>query len=174
MSPEDFRIRPSSDCCCSVATLCLPFCDPMDCSPQGSSILHYLLEFAQIHVHWVLTASNNKSFLLPIFGLVASIDLTPTERQTQFSDNKRTPITLGTAIPLDKNTTFLDLYIIDRCVCMITFQSMTYKWKCYVLSRKDSSMETDSWRYFLFPFLLLDPIATIWVHEVILRLETKC
>ena len=28
-------------------------CDPMDCSMPGSSILHYLQEFAQTHVHWV-------------------------------------------------------------------------------------------------------------------------
>ena len=28
-------------------------CDPMDCSMSGSPVLHYLLEFAQIHVHWV-------------------------------------------------------------------------------------------------------------------------
>ena len=27
------------------------FANPMDCSTQGSSVLHYLLEFAQIHVH---------------------------------------------------------------------------------------------------------------------------
>ena len=27
------------------------FCNPMDCSPPGSSVLHRLLEFAQIHVH---------------------------------------------------------------------------------------------------------------------------
>ena len=25
----------------------------MNCSASGSSVLHYLLEFAQIHVHWV-------------------------------------------------------------------------------------------------------------------------
>ena len=25
--------------------------DPMDCSMPGSSVLHYLLEFAQTHVH---------------------------------------------------------------------------------------------------------------------------
>ena len=31
-------------------------CDAMDCSPPGSSILHCLLEFAQIHVHWVSDA----------------------------------------------------------------------------------------------------------------------
>ena len=27
--------------------------DPMDCSTPGSSVLHYLLEFVQIHAHWV-------------------------------------------------------------------------------------------------------------------------
>ena len=39
--------------CCSVAKSCLILCDPMDCSMPGSSVLHYLPEFAQIHVHWV-------------------------------------------------------------------------------------------------------------------------
>ena len=28
------------------------FCDPMDCSMPGFPVLHYLLEFAQTHVHW--------------------------------------------------------------------------------------------------------------------------
>ena len=42
-------------CCCSVSKLCLTRCDPMgrDCSTPGSPVLHYLLEFAQIHVRWV-------------------------------------------------------------------------------------------------------------------------
>ena len=40
-------------CCCLVARLCLTLCDPMDCSTPGFPVLHYLLEFAQIHVHWV-------------------------------------------------------------------------------------------------------------------------
>ena len=40
-------------CCCSVAKSCLTLCDPMDRSTVGSSVLHYLPEFAQIHVHWV-------------------------------------------------------------------------------------------------------------------------
>ena len=41
--------------CCyrSVAKLCPTVCDPMDCSMPGSSVLHCLPEFAQIHVHWV-------------------------------------------------------------------------------------------------------------------------
>ena len=39
--------------CCFVLTLklCLTLCDPMDCSTPGSSALHILPEFAQIHVH---------------------------------------------------------------------------------------------------------------------------
>ena len=40
-------------CYCSVTKLCLNPCDPMDCSTPGSPVLHYLSEFAQIHVHWI-------------------------------------------------------------------------------------------------------------------------
>ena len=39
--------------CCSVAQLFLTPCNPMDCSMPGFPVLHYLLEFAQTHVHWV-------------------------------------------------------------------------------------------------------------------------
>ena len=38
--------------CCSVAQSCLTLCDTMDCSTPGFPVLHYLLEFAQTHVHW--------------------------------------------------------------------------------------------------------------------------
>ena len=41
------------NCCCSVAQSCPTLCDPVDCSTPGSSVLHYLLELAQTHVHWV-------------------------------------------------------------------------------------------------------------------------
>ena len=40
-------------CCCSAAKSCPTLCNPMNCSTPGSSVLHCLLEFAQIHVHWV-------------------------------------------------------------------------------------------------------------------------
>ena len=39
--------------CCSVAKLCLTFCNPVNCSMPDSSVLHSLLEFVQIHVHWL-------------------------------------------------------------------------------------------------------------------------
>ena len=33
--------------------LCLTLCDHMGCSTPGFSVLHYLPEFVQTHVHWV-------------------------------------------------------------------------------------------------------------------------
>ena len=38
---------------CSVARSCPTPCDPMDCNTPGFPALHYLLEFAETHVHWV-------------------------------------------------------------------------------------------------------------------------
>ena len=37
---------------------CLILCDPMNCNRPGSSVLHYLPWFAQIHVHYVGDAFN--------------------------------------------------------------------------------------------------------------------
>ena len=47
----DPQIPEASLTCCSVAKLCPPLCDLMDYSKPDSSVLHCLLEFAQIHVH---------------------------------------------------------------------------------------------------------------------------
>ena len=38
-------------CCCSAAKLCLTLCNPMNCSTSSFPVLHYLQEFAQIHVY---------------------------------------------------------------------------------------------------------------------------
>ena len=57
-----------SNCCCSVTKSCLTLCDPMDCSTPGSTVLHYLLKFAQIHVHWVML-SNHFTLCLPLLLL---------------------------------------------------------------------------------------------------------
>ena len=40
-------------CCCSVTKLCLTLCNSIDYSVPGFPVVHYLLEFAQTHVHWV-------------------------------------------------------------------------------------------------------------------------
>ena len=38
-------------CCFSVTQLCQNLCEPVDYSVPGLPVPHYLLEFAQIHVH---------------------------------------------------------------------------------------------------------------------------
>ena len=43
-------------CCAQSLQPCPTLCDPMDCSMLGSSILHYLPQFAQIYAHWVSDA----------------------------------------------------------------------------------------------------------------------
>ena len=62
-------------------------CDPMDCSMPGFPVLHHILEFAQIHVHWVgdsiqpshplsspsppaLSLSQHQVFLQGVFFLI--------------------------------------------------------------------------------------------------------
>ena len=42
--------------CCLITQSCPTLWDPMDCSTPGFPVLHHLLEFAQIHVHWVSDA----------------------------------------------------------------------------------------------------------------------
>ena len=42
--------------CCSVAKSCPTLSDPIDCSMPGLPVLHHLLEFAQVHVHWLSDA----------------------------------------------------------------------------------------------------------------------
>ena len=62
-------------CCwwCSVANLCPPLCNPMDCSTPGFSVFYHLLELAKTHVHWVGDAIQPSHPLLspspPAFSL---------------------------------------------------------------------------------------------------------
>ena len=50
---------------CSVSNLCPTLCDPIDCSVLGFSVLHYLPELAQTHVHWVGDAIQSSSSVIP-------------------------------------------------------------------------------------------------------------
>ena len=54
-------------CCSSVAKSCPTLCHPMSYSMPGSLALHYLLEFAQTHAHWVNHAiiQPSRPLLLP-------------------------------------------------------------------------------------------------------------
>ena len=54
---------------CLVAKSCLTLCNPMDCSTPGFPVLHYLPEFAQIHVHWVSDAINHLIVCCPLLLL---------------------------------------------------------------------------------------------------------
>ena len=47
--------------CCSVAKLCPILSNSMDCCTPGSPVFDSLLEFAQIHVHWVDDANISSS-----------------------------------------------------------------------------------------------------------------
>ena len=58
-----------SYCCCSVAKLCQTLCDDVPCSPSGSSVLHYLLEFSQIHVLESAMLSNHLILCCPLLFL---------------------------------------------------------------------------------------------------------
>ena len=46
-------------CWYSVTKLCPTLCNPVDCSPPGFPVLHYLPEFAQTQVHWVGNAISS-------------------------------------------------------------------------------------------------------------------
>ena len=60
-------------CHCSVTKSCPTVCDPMDYSTPGFPVLHYLLEFAQTHIHRVGDAIQPSHPLsspsLPAFNL---------------------------------------------------------------------------------------------------------
>ena len=56
----------TSCCCFSVTKSCPTLCDPMDCSMPGFPVLHYLLEFTQIHAHWVGDTIQQSHPLLPL------------------------------------------------------------------------------------------------------------
>ena len=66
-------------CCCSVTKSCLTLFDATDRSTPGSSILHCLLEFAKIRVHWtgdaIPPSHPLSSPCLPAFNLPQHQDL---------------------------------------------------------------------------------------------------
>ena len=56
---------------CSVTKSCLTLCDPMDRSTLGFPVLHYLLEFAQTHIHWASDAIQPFILCHPLFLLLS-------------------------------------------------------------------------------------------------------
>ena len=73
---EVTQIRMYKYCgCCSVATSCLTLYNPVGCSVPGSSVLHCLPKFAQIHLHWVNDAMQ------PSHPVSPSPTLNPSQHQ---------------------------------------------------------------------------------------------
>ena len=58
---------------CLVTKSWPALCNPMDCSTPGFPFPHYLLDFAQTHVHWVSDAIQPSHLLLPPFLPVLSL-----------------------------------------------------------------------------------------------------
>ena len=56
-----------------VVQSCPTLCDHIDCSMPGFPVLHYLLEFAQTHVHWVDDAIQSSHPLSPPSPLALSL-----------------------------------------------------------------------------------------------------
>ena len=70
-------------CCCSVAKSSLTLCDHMNYSTPDLPVLHFLLEFAQTHVHWVskcyLTISSSIDPFLLLLSVFPSIRVSSKE-----------------------------------------------------------------------------------------------
>ena len=71
---EDVGEKPTAlISCCSVAQLCLIFCDPMNYSMPGFLVLYYLLKFPQTHVHWVDGAIQHLIFCHSLLLLISIV-----------------------------------------------------------------------------------------------------
>ena len=60
-----------------VTQSCLTLCNPMDCSTPGFPVLHYLLELAQSHAHWINDATQLSHPLPPSSPLTLHQGLFP-------------------------------------------------------------------------------------------------
>ena len=68
-------------CCFSVAKSSPTLCNPMTCSISGFHVLHYLPEFPQTHVYWLMMPSNHLILchLLLLPSILPSIRVFPNE-----------------------------------------------------------------------------------------------
>ena len=63
---ELWEILEESYWCYLITKSCPALCKPTDYSTPGFPALHYLPEFAQIHVHWVVMPSNHLILCCPL------------------------------------------------------------------------------------------------------------
>ena len=62
---KSFHFQISVFLCCSVAKLCLTLCYPVNCSAPGFPFPHHILQFAQVHVHYISDPIQPPHLLLP-------------------------------------------------------------------------------------------------------------
>ena len=61
------------DCCCLATQSCLTLWGPTECSTLGFLVLHFLLEFTQIHVPWIGDAIQPSYTLLTPFPVALNL-----------------------------------------------------------------------------------------------------
>ena len=55
---------PYCSLCCSVPWPCPTLCNPMDWTMPGFSVLHYIPEFVQTHIHWSIESMMPSKHLI--------------------------------------------------------------------------------------------------------------
>ena len=75
--PKKIHILPTASALiclsCSLTQWLPTLCNPTNCSTTGFSVLHYLPEFAQAHVHWVGDAIQPSHSVIPFSSCSPSI-----------------------------------------------------------------------------------------------------
>ena len=114
-------LRHANICCCSVTKSCPTFCDPVGCSTPGSPVLHYLLEFAQTHVHWANDAFPAPHPPHPLLPSSLSLNLSSI---AVFS----TELAVGIRWSTTGKTTALTIQTFVAKVLELQFQHQSFQW----------------------------------------------
>ena len=86
-------------CCCSVTQSCPTLCDPMDCSMPGVTVLHYLPEFAQVHVHCICDTIQPFHPLMP--SIFSSIRAFSNDSSVCIRDQNNGASASGSVLPVN-------------------------------------------------------------------------
>ena len=138
---------PQTRYCCSVIKLCPTLGHFTDCNTRGLPVLHCLLEFAQVHVHWVSDAIQ-PSHPLPPFSQTWWLwpDLV---KVNSLGCNRSGMGGLGSTRPADQRPCPLHTLVACHSVCsylallswplaalshLMGRRSVEKKWSCSVVS----------------------------------------
>ena len=113
----------------SVAQLCLPLCNPMDCSMPGFPVYHQLLELAHTHVPWVGDAIQTiLSSISPFSSCLQSFPASGSFPVSQFFASG------GQSIGVSASTSVLPMNIQDWFPLGWTWISLQSNWLSRVFS----------------------------------------